>query len=243
MPRLGRFSVPVLSLSQCIHLVRQALPVLRSGVTRKNLAQAWGLSPNSGWFGSQVAALKNYGLVRGRGKIYITQLAEKLLFPADEQELLKAKREAWLNVEIIQLLHDRLKGTIPEENGPLIALLQEITGEHRDKITKHISLIKRLYAEAVEALKVSEVEEETMPTSVERAPSEVSATKVIELRMGDVRIWLPPTKRAIEMARLLLLAFEKSLEGEPHDEHARLDTQRMNIALSQVSTDNDARER
>jgi len=220
MPRLGRFSVPVLPLSQCLLLVKQAFPVLKSGVTRDNLAQAWNLSPRSGWFNSQVAALKNYGLIEGRGRLRITALAEKLLFPVDENERLEAQREAWLNVEIIRLLHEKLQGALPDDEGPLIALLQEITGASRDKIKEHLSLVKKLYSEAVEVLGISGVEKERLPT--EKPPSRVPSG-IVELRMGDVRIWLPPTKKAIKMAKLLLSAFERSLEGAVEVEDERVE--------------------
>jgi len=213
MPKLGRLSVPVIPLSKCIALIRQASTILKTGVTRENLAQAWGLSANSGWFNQQIAALRLYGLVEGRGKLRLTSLAERLLYPVGDEELLEAKRDAWLNVEIIRLLYERLEGEIPENDGLLMALLQDITEERRDKIHEHLQLVKSLYEEAVRDLQATGLVERKkgteLPSALKEKPSEV-----VELRMGDVRIWLPPTQKAISMARNLLDAFEKSLEEE-----------------------------
>ena len=211
---MGRMSVPVIPLSKCIALIRQAYTILKTGVTRENLAQAWGLSANSGWFNQQVAALRLYGLVEGRGKLRLTSLAERLLYPVGDKELLEAKRDAWLNVEIIRLLYERLEGKIPENDGLLMALLQDITEERRDKIHEHLQLVKSLYEEAVRDLQAIRLAERERGAELPPVLTEEKPSKVVELRMGDVRIWLPPTQKAISMARNLLDAFEKSLEEE-----------------------------
>src|SRR5881397_543215 len=75
-------------------------------VTQETAAKGIGFSGLSGPARSKLAALKQYGLLEGRGKLTVSDLAKRVLMPRNPQEKKAAIREAALTPELFRNVHD-----------------------------------------------------------------------------------------------------------------------------------------
>ncbi|GEM_PF-3833379 len=62
-----------------------------------------------GWFGIQMASLRRWGLVEGRGEMQLTPLYKRIIAPNYEGDDLKAKQEAFLSVPLFKNIYDKYR--------------------------------------------------------------------------------------------------------------------------------------
>ena len=141
MGKLGAFSYPEISLEEAVGVVKLIATRMKGQVVRRGVAVALNQSEASGWLSHKLAALRDFGLAEGRGEGHLTLLAQHLAFPTDEEELARAKREAYANVALFRLLEGRFQGEVPPPAALTVAL-EEITDTPRHQVVRRVALIR-----------------------------------------------------------------------------------------------------
>ena len=147
MGKLGGYSYPEISLDDAINIASIVAVRLKGRVSRKGLAKALNQSELSGWLSHKLAALRDFGLVQGRGEGTLTPLAEKLAFPTDEDEARRARSEAFGNVALFRVLEGRFHRDVPD-TGALTLALEQLTETPRYRVVKKVGLIRNHLSDA-----------------------------------------------------------------------------------------------
>ena len=100
MGNIGRYYYPDLTLSEASKIVKLIYDFPGHSMSVKMMAEKLGISSRGGWTGMIIASLKNYGLTEGRGTLRTTDLAEKLVNPKNDQELLQTKEQIFKRIEL-----------------------------------------------------------------------------------------------------------------------------------------------
>lgn len=173
-------------------------------------------SAKSGAFLTKVAALRDYGLIEGRGSVRVSEIGKKLTYPASEAERSEALKRAIEQVPLWKELLQRYPRGLPEEN--FWVDLARLTGLEAPKAQAIEGQVKREYAEDVKHL----VERERAPEEEREAPAAAAASlkppeMIEELKWGDIRIWLPKhDPKAAQRAKSLIELYLKELgEASP----------------------------
>src|SRR3972149_11891757 len=82
MAKLGTYSYPDIRFADAIEIAGRILNKFRGTVGVKGLAWELGMAENSGTLFAKVAALRDFGLVEGRGELRVSDLAPRILHPA-----------------------------------------------------------------------------------------------------------------------------------------------------------------
>ena len=147
MGKLGAFSYPEISLDEAIGIVAIVATRLKGRVSRRGLALVLNQSELSGWLSHKLAALRDFGLVEGRGEGQLTPLAQRLAFPTDEEEAKRAKSEAYGKVALFRTLEGRFHREVPDPAALTLAL-EQLTETPRFKVMKRVGLIRKHLADA-----------------------------------------------------------------------------------------------
>lgn len=200
MGKLGSYSYPTYTLEKTLERVRRAYTALKEGISVEGLADALGMTAKGGAFINLVAAMRMYGLVTGTGTLKTTELAERLIHPifgAEDER--RAKEEAWLNVDLIQKVHDRFKGKIPTRMEEFSAILREITGAERAALEKKGKIALHLYKKALPSLSLME-ETAELPATVKvtekkegMEPAIPLPADLMEFKYGSIYLRIPAT--------------------------------------------------
>jgi len=75
-------------------------------VTQETAAKGIGFSGLSGPARSKLAAMKQYGLLEGRGKLSVSNLAKRIVMPKNPEERQAAIQEAALTPELFRNIHE-----------------------------------------------------------------------------------------------------------------------------------------
>jgi hypothetical protein len=151
MAKLGPYSYPDIRFGDSVEIAGRILTKFKGAVSVKGLAWELGMAEGSGTLFAKVAALRDFGLVDGRGELHVTSLAQRVLFPTGEVEGRQARAEAFQRVELLRLLYERFQGEVPDDSSLLIGL-EEITHAARDEIVRRASLIQKHLTDAVRIL-------------------------------------------------------------------------------------------
>ncbi|MDO8474336.1 MAG: hypothetical protein Q7S62_02230 [bacterium] len=183
------------------------------------------MAENSGTLFAKIAALRDFGLVEGRGELRISDLARRIIHPANPEESRQARIEAFHRVDLLRALYEKFEGEAPDDSALLITL-EEITKAPREEIVRRFSLIQKHLGDVARAMRPI-----SAPMSAEHPPSSqprFSATSpqeehpsqepladssVLYLVAGEARLNVPLTPEYIDVAIGLLRAMRTSLEA------------------------------
>lgn len=103
---------PSIELDYAIKVVSEARKFGKE-ITESHIAGSGKGSVKSGAFRRKKASLGYYGLIAGReGRLQITELAEKVVNPIDEEEKERSIKEAFLSPELFKKLYDSIEKNV-----------------------------------------------------------------------------------------------------------------------------------
>ena len=221
MAKLGRYSYPDIRFGDSVEIAGRILTKFKGTVSVKGLAWELGMAEGSGTLFAKVAALRDFGLVDGRGELHVTSLAQRVLFPTGEVEGRQARAEAFQRVELLRLLYERFQGEVPDDASLLIGL-EEVTHAARDEIVRRASLIQKHLTDAVRILsrdihhaqttEHSTVSQSQSPKYLNTATStmnparqaQIQGTDGLMVSAGDLQLAVPLTAQYLDIAIKLL---------------------------------------
>jgi len=109
------------------------------------------MAEGSGTLFAKVAAMRDFGLLEGRGELRISPLAQRVLHPANDEEGQEARAEAFQRVDLLRQLYARFEGEVPDDMSMLVGL-EEITRSPRDEIVRRAPLIQKHLTDAIRVL-------------------------------------------------------------------------------------------
>ena len=229
MAKLGTYSYPDIRFGDAVEIAARILAKFKGGVGVKGLAWELGMAENSGTLFAKVAALRDFGLVEGRGELRVTDLCRKILHPANPDEGRWARVQSFQRIDLLRALYDKFNGEAPDDSTLLIAL-EEITKAPREEIIRRFTLIQKHLIDAARIMKSASAASETAPAAnVKPAspPSSATDTGLFAEAMGDAsglylaagsaRLTSPLTAEYLDVAINLLKALKVTLEEEQHE--------------------------
>lgn len=159
-------SHPAVDLREALDLVaRLHRSDKRHEVEREVAAQNLGYSGLNGRAMSILASLSQYGLIEkvGDGRVRVSELAVKILYPTDERDKRSNLQHAALAPKLFQELHDRYGGGLPSD-GNLVSVLvrdgfQESAATNVVRVLRSTFEFVRLDTEEEEAARAPSVED------------------------------------------------------------------------------------
>ena len=225
MAKLGTYSYPDIRFSDAVEIAGRIMNKFRGSVTVKGLAWELGMAENSGTLFAKVAALRDFGLVEGRGELRVSALAQRILHPNSSEEGRKARAEAFHRVDLLQTLYEKFEGEAPDDMS-LMVTLEEITRVPRDEIVKRFTLIQKHLSDAARVLgrigasaaQPSADTHQQLPDAPPEARSHAGEPPAyssgLYLDAGDLHLSVPLTVDYIDVAINLLQTFRVKM-GEP----------------------------
>ena len=86
MAKLGPYSYPDIRFGDAVEIAGRILSKFKGTVSVTGLAWELGMSEGSGTLFAKVAALRDFGLIEGRGELRISPLAQRVIHPANSDE-------------------------------------------------------------------------------------------------------------------------------------------------------------
>jgi len=83
----------------------------------------------------KIASAKRWGLVKGSGTLTITELGKRILHPLSEKELIEARKDSFLSINLFSKLYERFKKNLPAEKGFIAILVREYDLKKNDAKT------------------------------------------------------------------------------------------------------------
>ena len=234
MAKLGPYSYPDIRFGDAVEIAGRILTKFKGTVSVKGLAWELGMAEGSGTLFAKVAALRDFGLVDGRGELRVTPLAQRVLYPTGESEGRLARAEAFQRVDLLRQLYERFEGEVPDDAGLLIGL-EEATHAPRDEIVRRASLIQKHLTDAVRILSrdiksapkteysiknQSNVLNYPMQTSTQTKPPELpsrSNPAGLVVSAGDLQLAVPLTIQYLDIAINLLSTVRAQMEHPSDD--------------------------
>ena len=227
MAKLGTYSYPDIRFGDAVEITRRILTKFRGTVTVKGLASELGMAENSGTLFAKVAALRDFGLVEGRGELRVSELGRRVLHPVNPQEERQAQIQAFQRVDLVRTLVERFEGQAPDDSSLVIGL-EEITRAPRDDIVRRSRLIQKHIADAARVLnhipapgesEHSAAPQQTFPNSAGAISGpwveSSGASPGLYLVAGQARLSVPLTTEYLGVAIDLLRALKISMETAP----------------------------
>lgn len=243
MAKLGPYSYPDIRFGDSVEIAGRILTKFKGTVSVKGLAWELGMAEGSGTLFAKVAALRDFGLVDGRGELHVTSLAQRVLFPTGEIEGRQARAEAFQRVELLRLLYERFQGEVPDDASLLIGL-EEVTHAARDEIVRRASLIQKHLTDAVRILsrdihhapstEHSATAQSQSPkyltsttgTMKPATPAQMQGRNGLMVSAGDLQLAVPLTAQYLDIAiRLLTTMRDQMTQGSTaaHDIEGEVD--------------------
>ena len=223
MAKLGSYSYPDIRFGDAVELATRILTKFKGTVGVKGLAWELGMAEGSGTLFAKVAALRDFGLIEGRGELRVSPLAQRILYPASPEESLQARAEAFQRVELLRLLYQRFEGELPDDLGLLVGL-EEITKAPREEIVRRSSLIQKHLSDSIRILR--------RPILIEKKPEYSEKNQnipVIQAQAPPYPEYQLPVTSPGERGRLLVVAGRRQFS-------APLTPEDVDIALDLLST-------
>ncbi len=219
MPRIAVIDFPDIDIDEASQIAERLVREFKGAISTAGLARALNMAERGGGFLKKVAALRDYGLVDGRGELRATDLAQRIAYPASLEEKNQLKRQAFLRVGLFSSLADKLGSSVPEEDRFSI-FVEEATRAPRMEVARRAARLRRLYAEGAKYLtdeapgisdELPEFLKRHSPQFEQRAGPEAV---VIELRVPTAKIdvKLPMTPGSVEVIVTLLNNLKAQLE-------------------------------
>lgn len=173
----------------------------------ETLAQLLGhKSARSGAFLAKMAALRAYGLIKGRRAVRVSEIGKKLTYGPNENDRATAAEKAIDSIPLWKELRSKCPQGLPEVNFWVdLATLTSLEAPEAQRVENRV---KREYFQDLKHLpKRKEPEEESKAGEI--PPS----TDVEELKWGNIRILLPKGEpKAAKRAKNLIELYIKELE-------------------------------
>ncbi|MCH7932246.1 MAG: transporter substrate-binding domain-containing protein, partial [Proteobacteria bacterium] len=134
-----------------VEIAGRILTKFKGTVSVKGLAWELGMAEGSGTLFAKVAAMRDFGLIEGRGELRVSPLAQRVLHPATAAEGLEARAEAFQRVDLLRQLYARFEGEVPDDMSMLVGL-EEITHSARDEIVRRAPLLLKHLTDAIRVL-------------------------------------------------------------------------------------------
>ena len=221
MPRMSAIPFPEIDVDEAAAIAERIVKEFRGAVSISGLARALKMAERGGGFLKKAAALREYGLIEGRGELRATERAQRIAYPSSTAEATRARGEAFLDVELFRALADRLGSTIPEEDSFAI-FVEEVTHAPRMEVARRVSRLRRIYVEGAKYLPGQEdaigttlVAPAAPPSLLSAAPS-ASSPNIIELRTTQVQMRLPLNKASIALLITALENLRENLNETPN---------------------------
>lgn len=224
MAKLGTYSYPDIRFSDAVQIAGRILAKFRGTVGVKGLAWELGMAENSGTLFAKVAALRDFGLVEGRGELRVSDLGRKIIHPANDDEGQRARIEAFQRVDLLRALYERFEGEAPDDSSLLIGL-EEITKSPRDEIVRRFSLIQKHLADAARVMRRAPAHVGAEPSGVTQQRFSTSAMPMVPpgaepsmgpdtlfLVAGETRLSSQLTSESLDAAITLLQAIKTRIE-------------------------------
>ncbi len=221
MAKLGTYSYPDIRFGDAVEIAGRILTKFRGTVTVKGLAWELGMAENSGTLFAKIAALRDFGLVEGRGELRVSELCRRIIHPANPEEGRQARIQAFQRVDLLRSLYERFEGEAPDDSTLLIAL-EEVTKAPREEIVRRFTLIQKHLADAARVIKRVSAAESSPDSqqifSGQPAPTDKRSVESPEehsglyLVAGELRLNAKLTPEYVEAAINLLRAVKASLE-------------------------------
>lgn len=226
MAKLGTYSYPDIRFADAVEIAGRVLTKFKGSVTVKGLAWELGMAENSGTLFAKIAALRDFGLVEGRGELRVSDLARKILHPANPEERREASIQALHRVELLRILYDKF-GDVSPDDAALLMTLEETTKAPREEIVRRFTLIQKHLTDAVRAMHKTPAQIEAGIAAADKAfpfgtgSDSSSGVQIgvgdngLSLIAGEARLTAPLTLEYIDLAINLLRTIRVALEGKP----------------------------
>lgn len=224
MAKLGTYSYPDIRFSDAVQIAGRILAKFNGTVGVKGLAWELGMAENSGTLFAKVAALRDFGLVEGRGELRVSDLARKIIHPANDDEGQRSRIEAFQRVDLLRALYERFDGEAPDDSSLLIGL-EEITKSPRDEIVRRFSLIQKHLADAARVMRRAPAHVGAGPSGATQQRFSTSAMPLaapgvepsmgpdtLFLAAGETRLSSQLTSESLDAAITLLQAIKTRIE-------------------------------
>ena len=178
--KLGNVDVPNYPLLESIDAVKKIYEQLkREEITREHIAGILGFAATSGGFNMRLYDLKLFGLIEGRAKFRVTDLAVKATFGTNDERAI-ALDTAVKNVPLWTMFYEKWGVSIPVDTFWID--LAEMAGIERTDSKKEADKVRKLYMEDVK--NILPVKEPVQVTS-EPAPAQGGARDRSTGRMAE----------------------------------------------------------
>ena len=223
MAKLGTYSYPDIRFGDAVEISGRILSKFKGAVTVKGLAWELGMAENSGTLFAKIAALRDFGLVEGRGELRVSDLARKIIHPTSSEEHRESSIAAFQRVELLRALYERFEGEVPDDTGLLVGL-EETTKAPRNEIVRRFTLIQKHLADATRVMKrttSSVINGNPKSLSQGSTPSHNVTDDLmgqspgddrgLRLVAGGTRLFVPLTVEYLDVAINLLKALRTSM--------------------------------
>ncbi|MDO8750411.1 MAG: hypothetical protein Q7K03_04635 [Dehalococcoidia bacterium] len=224
MAKLGTYSYPDIRFGDAVEIAGRILSKFRGTVTVKGLAWELTMAENSGTLFAKIAALRDFGLVEGRGELRISDLGRRILRPANPEEARQTRIEAFQRVDLLRALYEKFEGEAPDDSTLLIAL-EEISKAPREEIVRRFSLIQKHLGDVARAMRhlsapvgaehsapSQQIFSNSSPRGEQPSPEPLADSSVLYLIAGGARLNAPLTPEYVDVAIGLLRALKASME-------------------------------
>ncbi|MEX2598303.1 MAG: hypothetical protein WD533_01460 [Dehalococcoidia bacterium] len=236
MAKLGAYSYPDIRFGDAVEIAGRILTKFKGTVSVKGLAWELGMAEGSGTLFAKVAAMRDFGLVEGRGELRITPLAQRVLYPSTSEEGQEARAEAFQRVDLLRQLYERFEGEVPDDMSLLVGL-EEITRSPRDEIVRRSPLIQKQLTDAIRVLgrpvtaeKNAEYSGENQqlemnPLNLAMEPRSAGFEGGVQISAAGRHLSVPLSAEYIDVAISLLETIKKELEsGRDTEPLSRVET-------------------
>ncbi|MFH0961409.1 MAG: hypothetical protein V1820_01875 [archaeon] len=222
MGKLGQYDYPDLSFTLALQSVKELDSKLKGDeMTLEGMSSALGHGTHkSGGFLMKIADLRRFGLLSGRGKMTLSDLAKRILYPTNPEEERAALTEAFMSVQLFKEIYNRFGATEPSESD-INTFLLNFTKQDRGIIAKKAVNIRKSYIEGMSRIgNMANTPGQVIPASRSFSPSAIPGRtvsgnpNVFEKSFGDIFISIPKTKAALEELNALYPIIKKQIERE-----------------------------
>ncbi len=217
MARLGTYSYPDIRFGDAVEIAGRILAKFKGSVTVKGLAWELGMAEGSGTLFAKIAALRDFGLVEGRGELRVSDLTRRIIYPAMPEERREASTQAFQRVELLRALYQRFEGEAPDDSSLLIAL-EEITKAPREEIVRRFTIIQKHLTDASRVMQrsMAEVAGHSLDDKVAALTVAVAGLdgvlainngqvgSIVHLVVGEAVLTFPLTKKYVGVATQFL---------------------------------------
>jgi hypothetical protein len=165
-------------------------------------------TPRSGAYRQKIADLRSFDLIDSRGSVRVSEIGRKLSYPNNPEEETQGLIEAISNVELWKLLYEKYTAKRIELPSDLWIDLRTWTGLPPETAKNKADFVRKAYYGDIKYLRPqdtskTQVSQMATPDTSSKFDSSMSKAPetVDELRLGEIRLWLPKSSDPEGVAR------------------------------------------